>query len=248
MWMSMRCRRIGGILAFVFTAALGVASPAQEVGSVNLTRVTARTDLRRPGGTPPAGAQLTGTHSIMPCFDSAQPTGALRASLVLLDRTHYQIGDEPTFEVTVENIDSTPLRIPFSPHLADLQPEDPAKKFAYSELQLVLWVAAGEAWSVNTGGGISLYGADNRAGTMVTLSPGESVRIVGKGHLTLPDEGPTVGLIRAGHLVDRVYARVSLYQVETLLTPRTATTVSREMCLGQTQGQSVPIVFSDAKR
>ena len=44
----------------------------------------------------------------------------------------HQVEDEPTFEVTVENVGSTPLSILFSPHLADLQPEDPAQKIAYS--------------------------------------------------------------------------------------------------------------------
>jgi hypothetical protein len=56
----------------------------------------------------------------------------LRGTLVSLD-TDYHIGDEPRFEVTIENAGSSPLRVLFSPHLADLQPQDPAQKFAYSE-------------------------------------------------------------------------------------------------------------------
>jgi hypothetical protein len=236
-------------LPLVFATTLCcVTCPAQEVGSVDLTTVAARTDLRRPGGTPPEGASVTGTGSTMACFASTRQAVALRISLVSLDRTHYQVGDEPTFEVTVENVGSEPLRIPFSPHLADLQPEDSAKKFAYSELQLVLWVAAGEVWSASTGGGISLYGAEDHADTMVTLRPAESVRIIGKGKLALPDQGPTVGLIHAGHVVDRVYARVSLYHVETLLTATAEATVRREVCPGQTQGQGVPIVLSVPKQ
>ena len=191
---------------------------------------------------------MTGTGSTLACFDSPHQAGALRVSLVSLDRTHSKVGDEPTFEVTVENIDSAPLRIPFSPHLADLQPENPGKKFAYSELQLELWVAASEVWSANTGGAISLYGAEDHAGTMATLRPGESVRIIGKGKLALPDEGRAVRLIHAGHVVDRVYARVSLYSVEALLTATAAATVRREVCPGQKQGQSVPIVLSVPKQ
>src|SRR6516165_3985874 len=81
------------------------------------------------------GGGIQETHG---CFDSTKNAGTLRTALVSLDRTHYQIGDEPVFEVTVENVGSAPLRIPFSPHEAGLQPEDPAQKFAYSELHVVL--------------------------------------------------------------------------------------------------------------
>jgi hypothetical protein len=136
---------------------------------------------------------------------------------VSLDRTQYRVGDEATFEITVENVGSASLWIPFSPLLADLQPEDPAQKFAYSELRLFLWIAAGKEWAVNTGGS-SLYGAEDHADTMLMLNPGKWVRIIGKGKFVLPADG--VGeRIHSGHAVDHAYAQVSLYRLETLLTP-----------------------------
>jgi hypothetical protein len=70
-----------------------------------------------------------------------------------------------------------PITIPISPHLADLQPKDPAKKFAYSELDLILWIA-GKEGGASTGGGLRLYGADKHADTMLTLNLGEWVRII----------------------------------------------------------------------
>jgi len=172
----------------------------------------------------------------------------LRATLVSLDRTHYQVGDEPTFEVTVENVSSAPLRIPFSPHLADLQPENPAQKFTHSELQLVLWIAAGAEWSANTGGGVTLYGAEDHPNTMLTLNPGEWVRIIGKGKFVLPAEGVSAELVPSGHPIDHVYAQVSLYRVETLLTPTTAATLSREVCLRHAQGETVPIALASPRQ
>ncbi|HXY49371.1 MAG TPA: hypothetical protein VEI01_07970 [Terriglobales bacterium] len=165
-----------------------------------------------------------------------------------LDRTYYQVGDEPTFEVTVKNIDPAPLRLPFSPHLADLQPEDPAQKFAYSELRLVLWIAGGKEWSANTGGEVTLYGADNHPHTMLTLNQGEWVRIIGKGKFALPTYGPIIELIHSGHAVDHVYAQVSLYRAETVLTATATATARRNLCLGHTDGQSVPITLGSPQQ
>jgi hypothetical protein len=227
------------------TLALAVATipistcRAQEVASLDLTKVAARDDLRRPKATSPVTGGYGGTEQTSPCLDSTQRAGALRTSLVSLDRTHYQVGDEPRFEVTVENAGSTRVAIPFSPHLADLQPKNPAQKFAYSKLEITLWIAASKQWSTNSGGGVFLYGADDQANTMLTLNPGEWVRVIGKGHLSLQED--LVKLTISGEPADYVYVKSSLYRQETLITPTLSATASREVCLAQTQGQSVPI-------
>ncbi len=83
---------------------------------------------------------------------------------------------------------------------------------------------------------------------MLTLNPGESARIIGKGKIVLPKDGVSIDLSDSGHGVDHVYAQVSLYRVETLLAPTAAATVSREACLRQTQGQTVPIVLTDSQQ
>ena len=88
------------------------------------------------------------------CSNSVSNNAALRTTLVSLDRSSYQVGDEPRFEVTVENLDPIPLRVPFSPHVADLQPEEPAEKFSCSQLQVELWIA-GKEWRSNSGSGFS---------------------------------------------------------------------------------------------
>ena len=189
-----------------------------------------------------------GIHEIYACSNRANSSGALRTALLSLDRTHYQVGDKPKFEVTIENVDSTPIRIPISPDLADLQPKDPAQKFNYSELQTVLWIAAGTEWSANTGGVISLYGADDHADTMLTLNPGESVRIIGEGKFSLPADGLSVGLIHLTHAVNRAYAEVSIYRNATLLASTAVATVSREVCLRRPGGQRVAIVLTDSEQ
>lgn len=238
----MRFHHKTGVFLVVAVAMAGGANClAQEVGFVDLTRDTARTELRRPGSTP-GTRQRGGILADHLCSNAAQTTDALRTTLVSLDRAQYRVGDEPTYEITVENVGSASLRIPFSPHLADLQPEDPAEKFAYSELRLLLWIAADKEWSANTGGG-SLYGDEDHADTMLTLNSGEWVRIIGKGKFVLPADGSVVERIHWGYAVDQAYAQVSLYGLETLLTPTATATISRETCLRQTHGESIPIAL-----
>src|SRR5438445_11723198 len=165
----MRINRICCVtLALTIASAVVASCAAQEVGFVDLTKVTARTDLRSPQPTRESNKARGGINQVQDC-DSIKNEGELRTTLVSLNRTHYQDGDEPKFEVTVENVASAPIRIPFSPHLADLQPENPAQKFAYSELRLALWIAAGTHWSATTccGDGTVLYGVADHPRTML---------------------------------------------------------------------------------
>jgi len=231
-------------LAIAVTAALVINCPAQEIGFVDLTKVTARTEFRRPPATGKANQARGGAgfDDLFNCPYSVSNNAALRTTLVSLDRGSYQVGEEPRFEVTIENLDPAPLRIPFSPHVADLQPEDPAQKFSYSELQVELWIA-GTEWRSNSGGGFSLYGDDDHAGTMLTLNQGEWVRIIGKGRFDLPTNGPRE-LIHSPESVDRTYAEVSLIHVETLLTAKATAMVRHKVCIGQTWGRSIPIVLA----
>lgn len=228
-------------IAALTTAILFVSTCcAQEVASLDLTKIAQRLDLRRPKATsPPTSGDSGAGHSIN-CLRSKTKVGELRTSLSL-DRTSYRLGDEPIFEVQVENAGSTTIRIPFYPHLADLQPDDPTKNFPYSDLRITLWIAAEDGeWSTNAGGGISLYGDDDHAGTMLSLKPGQWVRIVGTGELRDPRNGPGDELIRL-HPVGRVYARAALYREQTLITPTQSATVAQEVCIEQTHAQTVPI-------
>jgi len=226
-------------IALALALVLCATTLAQEVAFLDLTTIEARTDLRSPEATSTVTGPRGSIHSEAPCYDSTHYAGAVRTKLVSLDSTHYEVGDEPKFEVTVENVGTAPVKIPFSPHLADLQPKDATQKFAYNELRLELWIAAGEDWRANTGGSVSLYGTDDRMGTMLTLSPGESVRIIGMGYIALPPDGMEVpGGINS---IDHIEAVATLHRREILLTATAEATVDREICLDITKGQSVQI-------
>ncbi len=213
------------IFASAVTVFLTCMCVAQEVASLDLTTVPARIDLRRPKATPPVKTKYSGIHSTTSlCHASSPKAGALHTSLVSLDSTHYQVGDEPKFEVTVENVGSEPISIPFSPHLADLQPKNAARKFAYYQLQVTLWIASdadsSEQWSTDTGGDLTLYGGSD-------------------GDLYLGQK--LVELSRSGHPADHLYAKTSLSREELLITPTQSAGVGQEVCLDQTRGQAIPI-------
>lgn len=224
------------------TAAILPTCPAQEAISVDLTKVEARVDLRRPKATSDTAGGYSGAQSTTHCPDSSEKAGELDTSLVSLDRAHYQVGDEPRFEVMLQNTGAVPIRVPVSPNLADLQPKDPAKQFAYYELQILLWIAADERWSTNTGGYAALYGDDDHANTMLTLEPGQRIRVIAKGKIRL--ESNDAELVRSGAAVDHVYAQATLFREETKITAKQSATVARELCVAQTHGQSVPIELS----
>jgi len=211
---------------------------AQEVASLDLTKVVARVDLRRPKATSETNSDYRGAQFTNRCFDSAATTGALNTSLVSLDRSYYQVGDEPRFEVTLGNTGSVPIRIPFSPNVAGLQPKNPAPKFSYYGLEIALWIGADDHWSSNMGGSAMLYGADNHPDTMLTLKPGEWVRVIAKGDFGVDN---FLELIRSSFPADHAHAETALFRKETLITPRHSATVAREVCIKQTHGQNVAI-------
>src|SRR6267378_3755777 len=94
-------------LALAVATTLISTCRAQEVASTDLTRVVARLDLRRPEATSALTGRYYGAEQTSGCLDSTHKAGALHTCLVSLHRTHYQVEDEPTFEVTVENAGST---------------------------------------------------------------------------------------------------------------------------------------------
>jgi hypothetical protein len=74
------------LLALVTAPAPISTCPAQEVGSLDLTKIEARLDVRRPEGAIPM--TFTGTLLTDPCDDSTDITGTLTTSLQL-DGTRY---------------------------------------------------------------------------------------------------------------------------------------------------------------
>jgi hypothetical protein len=105
-----------------------------------------------------------------------------------------------------------------------------------------LWIAAGESWSTNTGGSAILYGANDHANTMLTLNPGEWIRVIAKGDFEVDED--LIRLTLSGHPADQANAETSLFRAETLITPTQSATVAREVCVSETQWQTIAIQLS----
>jgi hypothetical protein len=226
------------------TLGTSIACVAQEVGSIDLTQIVARTELRHPA---PRSDEVTDRrsggsiadlrHDDCDARNAPKDAGALRTTLVWLDRDEYAVGDHQKFEVRIENVGSVPVEMPFSPHLADLQPVDASQKFGYSVVRVEFWIG-GTRWEwTSSEGEVALYGASQHPGTILTMHPGEWVRIIGTGKITRPEE--VMRLIRNGDAVNHANAQVSIHMVETLLTATASATISHGVCPNRSQGPSV---------
>ena len=131
--------RISWLAASLAVTLGSGACLAQEVGFVDLTQIVARTELRHPAPRNDEATDRRGgdgivdrSHDYCDVPNAPKDVGALRTTLVWLDRDEYAVGDHQKFEVRIENVGSVPVEMPFSPHLADLQPVDASQKFGYS--------------------------------------------------------------------------------------------------------------------
>ena len=234
------------------TLSSSVTSVAQEVGFVDLTQIVPRTELRHPAPRSDEatdrrgrGGTVDSRHDHCDVPNAPKDAGALRTTLVWLDHDVYAVGDHPKFEVRIENVGSVPVEMPFSPHLADLQPADPSQKFGYSLVRVQFWIG-GTKWEwTSSEGDVTLYGASQHTGTMLTMHPGEWVRIIGTGKITRPEE--VMRFIRNGDGVNHANAQVSLHEVETLLAANAYATISHAVCPNQSQGPSVAMRLDVAK-
>jgi len=102
----------------------------------------------------------------------------LRVGLTSLDRLQYSEGDKAEVEFLVENIGEVAMQLPWSPHLADLQPADETAEFKVEHLMLGVSLKWGDHYSTSLGW-LSLYGSPDHPGTMLDLRPGEVARVRG---------------------------------------------------------------------
>jgi len=216
---------------------------AQQAASIDLTQIEARDELRRPAARPGDSTKRRGMiQPVNSCDPVPKDAPSVRTTLVWLDRNEHSQGDEVKFEVRFFNAGNVPLKIPFSPHLADLQPQDPSRKFAYSQMSVGLDITGtvGNTSYIATAGGgsVALYGHETHPETMLTLRPGEWAQIVGTTEMFVSDWPPVT---HAKDAINRLDATVSIDQNETLLTSTDAATIERHICLNQTRGPSLPI-------
>lgn len=171
------------------------ALTAQEVAFLDLVDVKPRIELRSPP-LPPVCKQdgsctvSGGSFGSIACgaVGLGEPR-ALKTTLVSLDRFAYAPGDTPEVEIKIENVGSVDIAIPWSPHLADLQPVDETRSFHYLSIALSLELTSqrdkGKKEIIEAA---KLYGAVENPATLTVLTPGQWVRLRVKAKLAVSSE------------------------------------------------------------
>jgi hypothetical protein len=162
----------------------------QEVRYIDLTVAQQRTELRYPPA-PPAKCEADG-----PCVsggiggagvadgapDPRDPR-ALGIYVLRVSPTEIDPGKPFETEFRVLNSGRVSIDLPVSPHLSDLQPDDPSLTFSYFSLALVTQIRVEPHAESSAFGFVQLYGLPDHEGTMITLQPGEWIRV--KANITL---------------------------------------------------------------
>ena len=166
-------------------------APTQQVKTIDLTTTTQRVQLRFP---PPPKVEHGygsggGMGSVSDCAADIRDPRSLTVSLV--NATARNDAPKRRFQVVfkVLNTGRAPIQVPVSPHLSDLQPNDPSKQFSY--LSLALSVSPVERR--DSIGYVELYGGGNLPDTLMMLSPGEWLLV--KADVDLRSDAPPVGTL-----------------------------------------------------
>jgi hypothetical protein len=98
-------------------------------------------------------------------------------------------GDSAEMDIRIENVGSVQMSIPWSPHLADLQPADEKQRFHYSSLAIILELTnVADNRQRATVEAAKLYSVRENPTTLKVLKPGEWVRLRMKADLAISAE------------------------------------------------------------
>jgi hypothetical protein len=170
---------------------LGLPLLAQQVSFIDLTATTQQVALRYPPALPVEGGFGVGSGGgSMSSADCGVDARDPRFLTVYLQNViaRYDDPKQPfELELKVLNTGKVPLQLPMWPHLSDLQPSDASATFTY--MSLALSVSPVEDRS--SIGYVELYGKADMPSTLITLGPGEWLRVEARVHfeLNLPPTG-----------------------------------------------------------
>lgn len=227
--------------AIATLALLATACVAQEVASVDASHVAPRTELRYPpvaqascenDGPCTGGARVS--VGIGCGAESPKDPRAIRTTLTWLDYLAYEEGEEAEFEVRLENVGTVSLRLPGTPHLADLQPADESVPFDYYSLSISL-----EILPFVGIGSIQLYGTDKAS--LITVHPGEWVRVRGRAQLYWNDQ--LKRRAGSGAIHETLTAFINLQKVKFIPHPRGHSTSITNLYPRRLRGDGLFIEF-----
>ncbi len=156
------------LLPLIMVLLCGVLT-AQQIGSLDIP-ITSRKRLREPGGI--GGGSCGGVEH------AHYPEAAV--SLLSLDNTQYEFGQDVAFEIKIQNVGKDPIILPWGGELADFEPTDRLAIYTYLQGTVSLhFVAKKRELPIYS----SFYGSTLHVGTLKDLEPGEWVIVRGQAKL-----------------------------------------------------------------
>lgn len=174
------CKRLTPLFLLLVCSGL---LQAQEIKFIDLSNVQQRTALRFPPAPQPDCVPNQGCvgggyggGSVADGSPDPRDPGALGVSLDSVGQTDITL-DPFEAEFRIMNTGLVPIDLPVSPHLSDLQPADEWQTFQYLSLALEVRLSATEPVQALGLGYVELYGSVEHEDTMVTLKPGQWIRV-----------------------------------------------------------------------
>ncbi len=175
---------------------------AQEIKFIDLSRVQQRTSLRFPPAQQPDCAPNQGCvgggyggGSVVDGAPAPRDPRALGAAIDSVVPTDITL-DPFDVEFRILNTGLVPIDLPVSPQLTDLQPANEWQAFKYLSLALEARLSATSPVQALGLGYIELYGSAEHEDTIVTLKPGQWIRVKGKLKLHTWPAQPVEGQLR----------------------------------------------------
>jgi hypothetical protein len=173
-YLSMPCALV------LFFSLGGLSAFSQEIGYVDVSGLSVRQSTRNPRTI--GGACGTAPHS-------RAPRPQVKVTLLSLDNAFYHRGEDVSFEVEVRNTGNSSLVIPWTPHRADVEPDDAREPYKY--LVGVVVVYFKDAKQREFALSEALYGSADVPSTLRELRPNQWFTVRGREKIEIlpPDWG-----------------------------------------------------------
>ncbi len=169
------------ICSYLFLLTCTIA-PAQESGYLDLVTQTIEPRQREPVTASATGGSV-GVGDGAPSHPSPRP---LQLIVSNVEGTVLKVGQSLTYEVTIKNVSSRPVKIPWTPSPKDIEPSKPGPyEYVIAILAPRLVNSSGQVAALEA---VTIYGSEAPS-TVRELSPGQWVTIRAKSRLNLPGSG-----------------------------------------------------------
>lgn len=197
---------------------LGQRCAAQEVGSLDITTVIPKERIHQPEGEG-GGSCGSAEHVYYP---------EVLVRLISLDNTHYGLGESVTFEVKIQNVGKEPIILPWSPELANLEPQEQFASYSYRQGTISLdFRVRDRQFSIFS----HLYGSPAVLGSMKEVLPGQWVMVRASPKLVIYDDWISNEFAYSDMLTSQVNAGLMLNEVEFLLRGKDGKPAERSSCI-----------------